>query len=408
MKWANLIAEQNDATRNCGDDIQAYAIELLYRHMGIDYSEVVRVTSKDLFSYDGKEYLVLPLNTPFWGTYSKLSPKIIPVYLGISVLNNSVAESLRWKEFEPIGCRDQHTYEQVVKCGVKAYLNGCMSLTLPKAKDRTKADKVYIIDVCEELLSKIPPELKKDAIFKKQQYRGDDNITEQFTLSAYEEIQREARLVITSRLHCAVPCVAYGVPVILGMKNISFRMGWLHQLIPIYDQSNFSQIDWEPKPVEIEAFKKMILDNAITRLRDTWDRYYLQCSISEFYESTPLLNVIIDGMVEPVNYIKENWTQNGRHKYIIWGGTQTADDLYNYITEHYKNAELLGVVDAYRTFDFHGLPSSNLELLEKSGRDATVFVTAERASYMALQYFKKLGIQDYVICWNSGEKKYEL
>ena len=91
MKFANLIIEGVSKIRNYGDDIQLYSIKLLYEYMGIDYREVVRLPLEELFSYDGEEYLILPINYPFWGgQYHPISPKIIPVifFLNFSILNN--------------------------------------------------------------------------------------------------------------------------------------------------------------------------------------------------------------------------------------------------------------------------------------------------------------------------------
>lgn len=122
MKYANLSIEKVSSIRNYGDDIQIHAIELLYKYMGIDCKEVVRLSLKDLFSYSGEEYLILPINYPFWGQYRKISSKIIPVYLGIAMYEGTPEniEALRLKEFEPIGCRDQKTFEIMQSFGIDA------------------------------------------------------------------------------------------------------------------------------------------------------------------------------------------------------------------------------------------------------------------------------------------------
>ena len=399
MKYAYLVSS-GSSERNYGDDIQMYAVKQLYQYMGISEKELVPITTKDLFEYSGKEYLIVPINIPFWGKYSSLSEKIIPVYLGISVLNASVAKSLKWKEFEPIGCRDQRTLEIVRSCGVEAYLNGCMSLTLPKAKNRESASKVYIVEVCEELMEAIPKELKEGAVYKKQQFWGRE-VTEEEALLAYDEYQREAKLVITSRLHCAVPCVAFGIPVILAMKQESFRMGWLHKLIPIYKESEFDSIDWNPQPVDVENLKELIKENAIRRLREAWDEYNLRYSISEFYEDKLRDDIYVEGMYEPVEFIKANWNKEKGHKYVIWGATQTADDLYEYIQKNYKKAELVGVIDIYNEFEIYGTRTGKLEVLEKVDSDTTVFVTAEKASEMAQTLFHQKNIKNFVICWRN-------
>ena len=76
MRFANLIVK-GTRLRNYGEDIQLHAIKRLYEYMGIDYDEVVRISPNELFSYNGKEYLILPINFPLWGKYEKLSHKIM-------------------------------------------------------------------------------------------------------------------------------------------------------------------------------------------------------------------------------------------------------------------------------------------------------------------------------------------
>lgn len=308
MKYANLIS-RGTRLRNYGEDIQLLAIEYLYQYMGIPYNEVVRITPEELFTYNGDEYLLLPINWPFWGSYSRLSDKIIPVYLGISAVGNSITESMRFKEFEPIGCRDQRTFEICRKNGIEAYINGCMSLALPKSEK--KGEKVYIVDVCDELLEYIPQEFKKDAIHKTHVFYNRE-IGEEESAGVYQEYRENARLVISSRLHCIVPCVAYGIPVIYASKNLSTRSNWLKSIIPLYDEKNFQFIDWYPEPVEIEDLKRVMLRNAANRVRETWNKFFLQCSLSERFYDKENSNIIPEDLRESIEYMEKKLGKGGR------------------------------------------------------------------------------------------------
>lgn len=400
MKFANLV-HTSARQRNYGDDIQVYAIELLYKYMKIDYNEVVKITLPDLFTYDGEEYLVVPINLIFMSLYEKkLSDKIIPVYLGVSLLGEFNIEAMRMKQFEPIGCRDQKTFEMVRKCGISAYLNGCMTLTLPRAAQR-KASKVFIVDACDKVMEYIPNELKEDAEYRTHIIRGRE-VSQEESLAVYEQYQKEAKLVITSRLHCAVPCIAYGIPVIYVPEKRSSRSAWLQKIVPVYDKTEYQNIDWFPKPVEIEPLKKLLLENAAKRVRDTWDKYFLQCSITEKYEDKALYGKIItEDMYAPIEYMQKHWKKDENSKYIIWGITQTAETIYQYIQEHYKNASLVGVIDMYRHTEFHGMVSGGTDLLERE-KDALVFVTVTGANKPAIELFSRMNKRDYVICLDAA------
>ncbi|MCI9215756.1 polysaccharide pyruvyl transferase family protein [Lachnospiraceae bacterium 42-17] len=405
MKFANLKIDyerESHRMRNYGDDIQIYAIQNLYKYMKVNYDEVVRITIQELFSYDGDEYLVLPITYPLYGTYKKISPKIIPIYLGLSILSDTVINSLRLREFEPIGCRDQHSFEILREAGIKAYLNGCMTLTLPKAKAGNNRKKIFIVDVCDELLPYIPAEYKKIAEYKTHLIYH-RYVSENEALALYEQYKEEARLIITSRLHCAVPCLAFGIPVIYACKTVSFRSVWLQKLLPLYDIHSFKDIDWNPQPVNIENQKEILLKNAVDMISQKIKEYSSQIRISEFYEDYVFSNYEFECMRYPIEYIKKNWDQQKDIKYVIWGITQTAELLYQYISKNYKNAHLTGIIDLYRKEKFHGVVSSDLTLLEQT--NAYFFVAVESANVMALSTFKKYNITKYALCWQKQDYK---
>ena len=400
MKFANLIIEDVEKIRNYGDDIQLYAIEKLYEYMGIDYKDVVRLPLEELFSYEGEEYLVLPINYPFWGgAYRKISSKIIPVYLGLAMFAGTIenVEALGLKKFEPIGCRDQKTFEIMQEFGIDAYLNGCMTITLPKVKNIQKKGKVFIVDVCNELMECIPKAIKENAVYKTHVFVN-RIVRESESLSAYEQYQTEASLVITSRLHCAVPCIAYGIPVIYAPKRNSSRSAWLQKIIPIYDKDSYKNIDWYPKPVDVEELKKVVLQNAANRVNEAWNKYFLRCSITERYEDKTLYGkMMTDDMYVPLEYMDRHWKPDADIRYIIWGLTQTAESLYKYISKNYKKAILVGIIDMYRKVEFHGIVSEGIELLERE-KDAVVFVAAEAAQVVAVNTFSNMKRTNYVMC----------
>src|SRR5262249_33119050 len=76
------------------------------------------------------------------------------------------------------------------------------------------------------------------------------------------KLYSSAKLVITSRLHCALPCVAFGTPVILLRRGIESdpRFAGLRELVPYHsDPSQPIRIDWqdpEPNPDTYVTFAK--------------------------------------------------------------------------------------------------------------------------------------------------------
>ena len=91
MKYARIDIEtigfvnKNDKTHiNFGDHLQNIIIKDLYDKMGIDKSDIYVLDFNEISTYNG-EYLVLPINQAISHNMQNfLSPRIIPVFLGIS------------------------------------------------------------------------------------------------------------------------------------------------------------------------------------------------------------------------------------------------------------------------------------------------------------------------------------
>ena len=64
-----------------------------------------------------------------------------------------------------------------------------------------------------------------------------------------------AKLVVTSRLHIASPCLAMGIPVILAKKHFGDRFGFIDCFLPTYTPEKYNDIDWSPSPINFEEEK---------------------------------------------------------------------------------------------------------------------------------------------------------
>ena len=135
------------------------------------------------------------------------------------------------------------------------------------------------------------------------------------------------------------------------------------------------------------------------------DEYSSLIKISEFYEDKTSINYEFESMSHPIEYMQKNWEDDKNISYIIWGMTQTAEMLYQYISKNYKNADLIGVIDLYREKDFHGIMSSDLSILEQINTNTYIFVAVESANVMAVNTFKSLNIKNYVLCWEKQDYK---
>lgn len=187
-----------------------------------------------MHSYDGPEVSALCNGYFMWDpTHWPPSDKIDPLFVSfhISSLNQCQKVMARPELAEyynnkgPIGCRDYKTMEILKSIGVDAYYSSCLTQTLEKKKGLKSSGEILFVDAFlkmnnpgyeEYFIDKmVPPSLKsKVDIVRHQKEIKHLPITERLDLAEqYLDRYAAADLVITSRIHCALPCLAYGTPV---------------------------------------------------------------------------------------------------------------------------------------------------------------------------------------------------
>ncbi len=260
---------------NLGDYIQTIAtknaIEL------IDKNANFRFWDRDSFNhYDEKESVCI-MQGWFADDYNFLpSKQIYPIYLGthftkkmqdfFDILN------INFKDFE-IGCRDLSTLNYFNKKGANAYFSRCLTLTLPKRETNPEQTSIFLVDLNEEIINLLPDHIIKDGItIHQKSIKIRDRKLENEWQNCYKEAQDilnkyacEAKLVVTTALHCAAPCVALGIPVILIQENSNQedRFSALQGILKPYnlDDLKNNKIDFNPQIVDIESLKEMMVIN---------------------------------------------------------------------------------------------------------------------------------------------------
>ncbi|MBZ9627121.1 polysaccharide pyruvyl transferase family protein [Psychroflexus sp. CAK57W] len=221
-----------------------------------------------------------------------------------------------FKSHEPIGCRDYNTVSLLEDKGIKAYFSFCLTTTLDKKyKSDINSGEILLVDPLysydSSLLYKMS--LKKalsEISFKKLRKLKDylkpksniidfvpiDILKKAVSINHYVSSKQnnrdlykqaksllkryaEAQLVITSRIHCALPCLALGTPVLFvldGLKDESLHMsrfrGVLDHVNILTNNSKVdierlfekpmnvyspNQIDWENPPKNPDSFKEL-------------------------------------------------------------------------------------------------------------------------------------------------------
>lgn len=264
--WANL-----------GDDIQSIAAKrLLPKVDGHLYREALAET---------RESGVVSMNGFFmeeggWPPAESLEPFFFSFHISARAEKKICSsEGIAYlRKYAPIGCRDQGTRELLARHGIDAYVSKCVSLTFAKRSREPVDGKVFLVNLSKAAESIVPRRIRKQAFVVNQAKLRLPALTHETRESLAEHLletyANHASLVITSKIHCAMPCVAMGIPVVFlydESKRADYRVQIVESLIGInYVRDSWldrkvlnpqtgGRINWSPAPVDIEAEKKLII-----------------------------------------------------------------------------------------------------------------------------------------------------
>ena len=419
MKYGNFC-NQGRTNINMGDYLQFWAVSCLYEQMGVPDSDVRYIGQCEAIDYCG-ETMILPINSSIH-LFTKegkiaISPDITPVFLGIMITTveryDDVDSFLQephnrdyFLRYSPIGCRDETTYDYLVKYGIPAYINGCLTVTFPKVSE-LPGKSVIFADVPKDLLEWIPDwMLNSHIIFRTQQ----KNFTEEeirdyprvfdFVRSSYDFLKQNAKLVVTSRLHVALPCTAYGIPAILVKDHVDTRFSFIERYLPIYDCDRYADINWSPEVPDIEPLKERLINLAINRIQVAVETVKSGELLTAEFKARSKQGAYTNSHTSFhqagyrfTEYAKKYWVVKEKAiKYALWGvNANTAEYWKNFIESQYPNAELVAVLDRYKQGSLSdiSIPLQNPDALACMP-DVCVIVCAISARSDALNLFKHL------------------
>lgn len=245
MSFSLLTYAERRTKFNVGDYVQSLAARqylpkvdhLLNRERLADYrGEPTKLILNGWFTNEPKGWCPAPA----------IDPLLVSFHL------NSMAEKalLSGRNLDyflrhaPIGCRDRDSVRRFQAAGVDAFFTGCLTLTLSGYADPA-ADRRETLMVDHDLglriQSRVPWLLGLFSPASKAKMRRRDalrgffadaflaasprithslpprTMTEEQKLDAADALLRRyarARLVVTARIHCALPCLAMGTPVL--------------------------------------------------------------------------------------------------------------------------------------------------------------------------------------------------
>jgi hypothetical protein len=246
---------------------------------------------------------------PSWPPPDSISPLFVAFHAAMPELLVNKRLVSYFKRHEPIGCRSLATLEAFRRIGVDAYFSGCLTLTIQRERV-ARTSQIYAVDVDPSLYANlVPGDIKEKVVHVSHEFpppgasvltkatanfaylglRGIfkwdwsrsllsggverlNGLRHSFLVSRARELltlYSSAKLVITSRLHCALPCLALGTPVVLLRRGIESdpRFEGLRELVRFHsDPSRPIKIDWkdpEPNPDTYLRYAKALRERCV-------------------------------------------------------------------------------------------------------------------------------------------------
>lgn len=282
MKYGLLVYKDTD---NIGDDIQSYASKRFLPQ--IDY--YVERENLENFLPIKKEEVAVIMNGWFMHNKQNFPPSdyIFPLLISMhfSIGDNwTLDKSLYLQKYSkdflmkngPVGSRDYVTDETLKKLGIDTYFSGCLTLTIPKFADVEKKDYICSVDLSEEQNDKLRNYYKdtdQEIIYTTHKIDNVKNARLSYeqrfrNVESLLKVYQASKGVITTRLHCALPCLALGIPVALIYNENSYdRLGTYADYLKIYSKdeymNNDTKIEFYIDNEKVNELKKSLISKCI-------------------------------------------------------------------------------------------------------------------------------------------------
>ena len=175
-----------------------------------------------------------------------VSPQIDPIFISYHLNDDKNLSSIFIKNlnnYVPIGCRDINTRDILVKYGIKSFFSSCLTTTLDinyAINENERTNDIIFIDYkfgnypqADKYLLSLKAYNFNNIIYTEHFFNIKMTHIERFKLASnLLEKYARAKLVISTRIHGALPCLAFNTPVIFVNKKYDYkRFTGLYELL---------------------------------------------------------------------------------------------------------------------------------------------------------------------------------
>ena len=275
------VALLSFSTRNLGDDLQALAtacflprVDVLIDRDNFDGVSVIERHLLVMNAWFGYPSTVLKHQRHELRPPGRLFE---PLFFGFCVGTDDVL-SRSWLDYmavnQPIGCRDFTSVTKLAEANISGEWTGCITAHLGKMFTRIPSEErkgVLFVDIPAVVEKEfVPAPLRERAgrlsTCAPPAILGDPIQRMHYVASLCDQL-RHAELVVTKRLHVALPCVGFGTPVIVILQdrpNDVRRFSGFDEFLPmiLHGRKIVSRnVDWDRRdgvtlPKELERHFK--------------------------------------------------------------------------------------------------------------------------------------------------------
>jgi hypothetical protein len=152
-------------------------------------------------------FVSLHISREIFTAHNRLGLNPVEAFLG--------ASSEYLKRWGPVGTRDLETLQLLQSRGIDAYFSGCLTLTLEREPGAPREEFIACVDLPRPILDALSTRTERP--LRVLTHVGAHGSHEQRMQQAERLLAtyQRAHCVLTTRLHCALPCLALETPVLL-------------------------------------------------------------------------------------------------------------------------------------------------------------------------------------------------
>ncbi len=273
MKTVQKLAIQIEGLKrnNIGDVFQAIAVADCLSHVDLVLDR------ENLISAASSGNILLIANGWYMHNYANFPPpsNITPVYSSVhfssAEILGSAANRAHLRRFAPIGARDFKTLAMLRAARIPSYYSGCFTAVTNRRQSSSApivANEILVVDgvdhpLPESTVEKISNLLSMNLTRVSHDPPSVDLPFDAYAKNAFNHAEvllkrySSASLVITTKIHCAIPCLAMGVPVILVHPHPDEeRLAPAREFIPVIPLHELNSLSAK---VDVEARLTMLI-----------------------------------------------------------------------------------------------------------------------------------------------------